>query len=193
MKVPINSDAESVEEVFRNSSLEKQTLFLDKLRLYTELLELASVESLDVMRDKRYLWNAFKRINVLPSSDLFEKITPGDSIEVYDANGIQIFSNFEFSALVSYNFEELIWYSFDELFGRDEKYSLALQGEFIRCFTTAKGPFKPNVDDHICWEKFSAGKKSAKVSMNMFAPIFGVDKKPKAMLASNGIQLFKNV
>lgn len=189
MSLPIKSNPSLILSEFAKADSARQETFLNKISLYTELIELAAVENINILRDKRFLWQSFRKLNVVPSSDLFEKIAPGDYIEVYDPNGIQIFANFEFCALTSYTFEEIAWFPWEELFGRDSKHTEAIMNEFARCFTEAKGPFKPNIEDHLCWEIMSEDKKRATASMKMFAPIFGLDKKPKAMLATSNIQL----
>ncbi|MCJ8277306.1 MAG: hypothetical protein HRT44_02710 [Bdellovibrionales bacterium] len=186
---PIKSDPIKVRDLFLNADETKQKEFLSRIKSYSDLLRMSNVEDIGVWRDKRFLWNSFKKLNVLPPSDLFENIEAGDYIEVYDPNGIQLFSNFEFCAVVSYTFEEIIWYPWQDLFGRDLKYTDAIFSEFGRCFEKAKGPFKPNIDDHRCWEIMSEEKRTATVTMKMFAPIFGSDGQPKALLATSKIQL----
>lgn len=188
----IHCDPVRVYPHFFCADLQKQLSFLRRLKLYIELLEEAQIEGMDVMRDKMFLWKSFQKIRVIPSSDLFEKIIPGDYIEVYDSTGVQLFSNFEFLAILSYSFEEVLWWPWDELFGRHPENNEPIGRAFEKCFLNASGPFHPGVEEHLCWEVRSPEMKKAKVLMKMFAPIFGKDKKPKAMLATSTIKVINN-
>lgn len=188
----IRRDPSTVYPHFFCADLNKQLPFLRRLKLYIELLEEAQIEGMDVMRDKMFLWKSFQKIRVVPSSDLFELIVPGDYIEVYDATGVQLFSNFEFLSILSYSFEEVLWWSWDELFGRHPEHNEPIGRAFEKCFIDAKGPFCPDIEEHLCWEMRSPEMKKAKVFMKMFSPIFGRDKSPKAMLATSTIKVIHN-
>ena len=185
----LKSDPDAILPYFRVAPLVERKKFIGKLRFYTQLIASADAENIDIMKDKAFLWKSFSQIGLLPTSDLFAQIHPGDYIEVYDTDGVQLFANFEFLSLISYSFEEILWWSWDQLFQRDPQHTNAIMANFVRCFTNAKGPFVPDVENHICWETRSENPKRAQVTMKMFAPLFARNKKPMAMLATSQIQL----
>ncbi len=189
MGLNIKSNPQIVLPYFRVAPLLKRQEFITKIKFYTQLIATSEMENIDIIKDKAFLWKSFSQIGLLPSSDLFSQIHPGDYIEVYDPDGIQLFANFEFLSLISYSFEEILWWPWDQLFDRDPKHTESILSNFVRCFSDAQGPFVPSVENHICWETRSETPKEALVTMKMFAPLFARNKKPMAMLATSKIQL----
>jgi len=185
----IKCDPESIRPYFRAAPISERKKFIAKIRFYSQLIASAEAENIDIMKDKAFLWKSFSQIGLLPNSDLFSQIHPGDYIEVYDSEGVQLFANFEFLSLISYSFEEILWWSWDQLFARDPRHTETMMVNFTHCFTQALGPFVPSVEDHICWETRSETPKKALVTLKMFAPLFARNKKPMAMLATSKIQL----
>ncbi|NCN39610.1 hypothetical protein GW916_00015 [bacterium] len=53
------------------------------------------------------LWSILNVLGVLPPSDLFSNIGPGDTIEAYDLNHVQIWRNINFMKICSYTLEEI--------------------------------------------------------------------------------------
>lgn len=189
MGLGLKSNPRSVLPYFRVAPLLERQKFIAKIKFYTQLIASSEAENIDIMKDKAFLWKSLNQIGVLPSSDLFSQIHPGDYIEVYDPEGVQLFANFEFLSLISYSFEEILWWSWDQLFDRDSQHTKTILSNFVHCFSEAQGPFVPSVVDHVCWETRSKTPKKAQVTMKMFAPLFARNKKPMAMLATSKIQL----
>src|ERR1019366_3529814 len=106
-----------------------------------------------------------------PSSELLDEIHDGDYVEIYDSSGVQVFANFEFCAMITYSIEEVTCRHWTELYERDEKHTSQIMAEFTKAFTTATGPFTPNIDVHITKERENP-TNSAHVTMKKFAPLF---------------------
>lgn len=187
--VPIRSDASNMEPAFREASPEIQANFLKKIQFYYDLCVGAIQEDIELIEDKRFLWYAFKQLGMRPPSDLMNHIDPKDHIEVYDAQGVQVFANFEFCRLIAYSIEEIFLFSWDQLFGREQKYTDLIMAAFAKSVTVANGPFHPEVPRHTCWELRLQSKRQAVVDMKMFCPIFDQSGRRAYMIATSHITL----
>lgn len=67
----------------------------------------------------RLLWRILKKIKATPESDIFDKISENDVIEVYLDDHTQIFRNLEFFNHTSFTIDELLCGAWYKLYKRD--------------------------------------------------------------------------
>lgn len=186
----LSASIASFEPHFLAGTEEQQAIFIARTRLYNQLID-AGIQPETDFRDSRFLWSLFNILKIKPPSGLMNKIDMNDYIEIRDANGLHIFGNMNFLKILSYSFEELFWFSWEELFSREESVNDLIKSQFIRAVTFEENPFDPNIPEHICSEKKSSEKRSAKVKMNIFSPLFtNRNDGMKYMLASSKITRF---
>lgn len=184
---PVSSDPSKVYLQYRESDSLRQNLFLEKCEFYHSLIEAALESQIDIVNDKRYIWKSLTHMNCRPSSDLMDLIHSGDAVEIYYADGVQKFSNFDFCLNTTYCIEELFWHPWHLLFGRDPKHLEQIMTEFRKAVNEAEGPFEPLVDVHDCWEVLSGSKMRCRVKMRMFAPIRNRSGQTEYMIAASEI------
>lgn len=170
-KVEFRSDVELITADFLKLSDSEQLQYLNRLEFSYQNALGAVNEKYSLIRDKRYVWRTIRNLGATPKSDLLEHITESDYVEIYDNTGIQVFSNFEFCKLVTYSIEEVSFYPWTDLYTRDENTTKQIMTTVERTFFKETGPFKPEIDDHICSENRSNSGREFKVNMKMFSPI----------------------
>jgi hypothetical protein len=65
-------------------------------------------------------WRALSMLDLMPPGDFFDKITSGDVVHIYNAEGVHIYANLKFFELVSYSMEQVYCTPWDQLWYRDK-------------------------------------------------------------------------
>lgn len=126
--------------LFARLPYERQLEIFKSFYTYYDLFASSQQNAISLQDDKRLLWWSLNKLQLRPTSDLFDKICNKDIIEIYDRMGTQIYRNFEFFSVCSYTLDEIFSSNWMSLFNRDEKdlnelYRLAektYQGEFTQ-------------------------------------------------------------
>lgn len=170
-KIEYRSNVNLITSDFSKLLPEQQDRYLKRLEFSYQNALQAVRANYSLQRDKRYVWRTIQSLGGIPSSNLLDHITESDYIEIYDCDSVQVFANFEFCKLVTYTLEEVTFYPWTELYGRDEKITQQIINTIDRTMTKEKGPFQPDIDDHVCFENRSQSGRHFRVKMKMFSPI----------------------
>jgi len=144
---------------------------------------LASGQKLNESRS--LTWNALKYFGLIPSSDLFGKITETDVVEIYDMEHVQIFRNFQFFEYCSYTIEDVFCRPWQELFIR---YDTSVTEKLLACLGGLLSNPKhetvaTHVGSHLIEESSSVFRHKLDVDVKYLSLLYGVDHKPQAYLA----------
>lgn len=192
VRVSVCSNPQIIFEDYKKASYEKQRDFLSKIEFYVSLCQEALSMSIDLIKDKKFIWLTFKRLDCFPSAELMDQIKDGDAVEIYRAEtGVLEFCNFDFCRNVGYSIEQLFFEPWHELFYRDEKYMRQITDQFKKSVTIARGPFIPNIEEHICYEASSLAGNSINVKMKMFSPVKHKSGQIKYMIATSDLKVVK--
>jgi hypothetical protein len=122
--------------------------------------------------DRTMAWSMLVKMRLIPLSDVFSHIRPGDIIEIYNQDSVQVFRSFSFFKPVSYTLEELFVHEGWELYRRPETY---YERTFSTCNSILKGEIDTTVfrciDDHVVEEVFSENKTKAHVEEVFLSPL----------------------
>jgi hypothetical protein len=91
---------------FSNLSQVQKLKALKVLSHQRDFLAMAESEGLKPT-SPQLVWRALNKMKLLPPSDLFDKITEEDTIEVYHADGTTSFKNLTFFTFISMSLEEI--------------------------------------------------------------------------------------
>jgi PAS domain-containing protein len=184
--IPTSVNVANVRRLIETKSDADLRVFFDRIRFFYDVCAQAHASS-GALEEKQLLWSCMTRLGVRPPSDLFERIDPTDYVEIYDAQGIQVFRNFEFCRLITYTLDEILTYGWDELYERSQDLTSTIFGEVARMFGSKATVADLAIPTHTCAEKLSGSGRSFEVKMKFFAPLFkGSD--PVYLLAASTIE-----
>jgi hypothetical protein len=105
---------------FSAQTAEKKRDILSGMQVFVEIcqLTLANGKKLDDARS--LIWYGLSHLEMRFTSDLFDKITDGDIVEVYTSDNIQILRNFKFFEYTSYTIEDVYCRPWTDLFIRHD-------------------------------------------------------------------------
>jgi hypothetical protein len=118
-------------------------------------------------------WWTIRNLKWRPLSDIFSYVKPGDTLEIYDLQHIQIFRSFNMFKCISYSLDELVTYQWPELYERNERDAKAIMFDVDRAIAevrTIAGADTTSVD-HIVSERFSIRKRSALYQTRAVSPL----------------------
>lgn len=105
---------------FQKLSSDARAALTRQVTEYVDVMSESSIEDRSVLRNSRTLWRMLGRLRWRPAPDLFESLRDEFVIEIYDADGLQIFRSFNFFPLCTYTLEEIYTLPWFELYDRDE-------------------------------------------------------------------------
>ncbi|WP_413291110.1 hypothetical protein [Bdellovibrio sp. HCB337] len=154
-------------------STAKKIDVIDHLEVYYNLCAEHLSEGQALRDSKRFTWRALVKMGLAPFSDLLNRITEGDIVEIYGCDNTQLFRNLEFFDVCSYSIEELFCVEWYRLFQRDNKIS-DLIGQKVKELLDYKHPegLEGPFPEHIVTEIFSDEKYQSKVFMKVVAPLY---------------------
>ena len=140
---------------------------------YSDIVRSALEESNDLQDDLTLVWAMIKKLNLIPSDRLFSEIKHNDIIEVYRADGIQVFRNFNFHKICSYQYPELFAQAWDKLFFRDADISKLIQEAAFKVFSgQSQGMLDVSyIPVHKMAELKSPGMYTMKMKQKFFHPL----------------------
>lgn len=155
----------------RSLTREKQDLIIKQFTDYYDVCArtLAQQANSD---DRTMAWSMLVRMKLVPHSDVFDHIRPGDVIEIYNQDSVQVFRSFSFFRLISYTLEEFFVHEWWELYRRPEE---ASRKAFEICQNILRGGVPETVyeclDVHEVEEVFSENKTKARVEEVLLSPL----------------------
>jgi hypothetical protein len=157
---------------FRRLSIERRQEVLhqvsETVAVYDELL----TESLSLRDNSQLLWRCLRRLKLVPSGDLFDKLTNEDIIVIFAPDQRQIFRNLEFLRHSILTLEELYtteWYRYTR---RDPGITQKIR-ELAADLSTGKkiGTFDPGIEEHVIEQVGSNGPAKLRIKINYVSPV----------------------
>jgi hypothetical protein len=126
----------------------------------------------DLSYNRRAAWSEIKRSGFVIRSEVFENLKDEDIIEIWGADGRQIFRSFHALKFWSYTLEELLTYPFFELFERDASLETAYLVWFQKLLSgVVIETVALDIPSHVVREKRSKRKYSSVVTPKMVSPL----------------------
>ncbi|GIL18677.1 MAG: hypothetical protein BroJett040_24280 [Oligoflexia bacterium] len=173
---------------FLNLPRSLQESIYSSLEKFYQLCEMAENDGVPFEDSgKSIIWWTLTRLGMVPSSDLMSHIQPGVSIEVYNAENVQIFRTFDILRKISYSLSEIVTYEWWELF---ERSSFVNQGMIQMAQDAASGKISgvhyTSFPEHEVREVMSEEKCSIRMRHLFICPL-----KDKAGGFAGGISVFQ--
>lgn len=141
-----------------------------------EIFESMLAEKQSLKDSSKHVWRFLRQMNLTPQSDIFDKMSDNDVVEIYipDETGQrQAFRNLRFLECVSVTLEQLFSLDWRVLCNREEKYSQQIldSGMSIlegRVTTTIA---IDHIEPHRVWEVDSEALMNWIIRMKYFSPV----------------------
>lgn len=125
--------------------------------------------------DRYFIELCAKRMGLIFDKGVYDILKPGDVVEIYNVDLIQVFRNFAFFDVCSYTLLDLMNYEFFELYDRSQ-----LINHYILEATSSIGKrgfdLSPvslqHVPRHLLQEKFSQDKLTSMVQFKWMYPVY---------------------
>lgn len=157
---------------FRKLSPERKDHVFRNLDFYRTLCSEHINEGYKIQDSKSFTWRALNKLNLVPPSDMFDKLLDEDIVEIYSSESIQLFRNFRFFEVCSYSLEELCCIEWWHLFDRDQEEAKNMVAEIGRLLKgEIRGGFAPDVRPHVTSETQSEEKLVMDYEMRWIAPL----------------------
>lgn len=164
----------------------------NQLSFYAELCSEHIKEGYKISDGSTFLWRAFRKLGLTPTSDLFQFLTNESVIEVYSDENIQLFRNLNFFTYCSYSLEELHSLEWWHLYDRDAGVTNAIFEEGRKMFGgEIRGTYCPGLPDHIVRELASEEKLVMQVEFQAMSPLFS-NRRPTAALLATKPKIISN-
>lgn len=159
---------------FRSLSSVLQKEINESFRSYFNICLTASNEGIGLDDDRALVWYAIKYLCLRPSSDLFDKLSKGDIIEVYNTENIQIFRNIRFFEITSYTLGDIFTHPWTELYEREKESESNILHEVIKVFKGETNYTKSiiHIKRHEILEAFSQGGNVILAQFKYVSPIY---------------------
>lgn len=177
---------------YSNLTVEAKKIALKDASTYLQVLN----TDLDQEENNQYsegqsLWLALKFFGLRPTSDVFEHLTKQDAIELYSAEGIQLWRNFKFMEVCSYTLEEIFCYTWQERYERDETATQKII-EVISNFSLDNPKTVRCSIKNLLKEKFSVKKLTIDVCHEHLSPVFDYSNRPAGFISSSKVNIISN-
>ena len=152
-------------------SAAEQVRFLARFEYFSILM----MDAKTTGDDKYFLKMCAERLGLIFDKTAYDDIRPGDVIEIYNTDLIQVFRNFEFFDVCSYTLLDLLTNEFYELYERGQ---LINQGLFGAISTLNTRAFNMdaidlmNLPQHLLQEKFSTDHLRSLVQFKKMYPVY---------------------
>lgn len=175
---------------FSTLSRERQLQVLANLESNIRVCEITLSNGEKLTDSAAMTWSAIKELKLRPTSDLFSFITNDAVIEIHDAQGCQLYRNFQFYSFCSYTLEELYCLPWNELYTRDES---VLNGLFALASKIYAGQVKETISTglptHVIKELNSPFKYEINADVDYLSPLYDLNNRPVATVAIERGQL----
>ncbi|MES3037189.1 MAG: hypothetical protein V4736_04705 [Bdellovibrionota bacterium] len=171
---------------FRTLPTAVQKDCFNRFSTYYNLCMMAAKSDISFNDDRSLAWWAMKEYGFRPSSDFFDKLEKEDLLEIYNAQGIQIYRNWAFFQVSGYSMGDLFVFPWNELYIRDQEINDSLFAHASRGLAAdCRSTFMCSVPRHLCVEALSPSQNICDVQMKFIAPLFDKSDSPVAFVITS--------
>ena len=117
-------------------------------------------------------WWVLSSSRLRPLSDVFDKITELDTIEIYNREHVQIFRSFNMFRCLSYSLDELVTHEWFELYSRPKVEEEKVIATFERAMREQVTILDDSGSYHVVSERFSPRLRRARYETRVVSPLF---------------------
>lgn len=154
------------------SNLRNQSI--RNFKTYKTICESVVKDGHSLNNNLQFVWYALKELKLKPSSEFFDKILDTDVIEIYNAEGVQIFRNFRFFEFCGYTLADIFLNPWFDLYYRNEDLTKRIFEQVAQCLTRKEGGlYYPSIEKHEIFEIFSGAPHTVSYSIKHFCAFYG--------------------
>lgn len=175
---------------FKILDSDQKVKVVSDIRSYLKIC-LETVNSGNALSNSRQLtWKALQELGLLPTSDLFTKMSDEHVIAIYNSENKQIFRNLKFFDVSSYSLEDLYCRSWYDLYCRDKECEKIIMQNSISVFRGERDMcFNPQVPEHILSELDSPFKFDIKINVEYLSPLYNESKQVAAAVTIDSCEI----
>lgn len=153
---------------------ESQDRLVSSLSAYCEVMQETLAEEGNIVRNQNTLWRMLGRLGWRSSSDLYQNLKDDYVLEIYDANGFQLYRSFNFFQLCTYTLEQIFTVPWFELYERDDAMS---QANLLIAKNVLEvpelGTRAMGMGDHDVFEKKRPFRRRTRIRPRVISPLYG--------------------
>lgn len=160
---------------FHLLSPDLQQVAIHSLEQNVSVFQELEIQGYSLKDDKQFVWRMLKKLDLTPSSDIFDKQEEGDVVEIYNLEGRQIFRNLRFFQVTSFTLEEILCAHWNEFTKRPEEVTQKLFALMVRLASgqiTKTIELQPEIPTHVFEELITARKHLVEISLLFLSPVY---------------------
>ncbi len=165
---------------------QRETIFR-QFQKYSDLCAEVDSQDFSFRASKELTARILKKIGVVAPVNFFDTLDQGDIVEIYDANGVQVFRNFDFYEHCTYTLLDLVSYPWYELLERHESITGIIGGHIQTIMGNCNETVPSTVPVHSMREIFSEEKRMFYSKFKYFAPLFSGPGKKTGFICSGAL------
>jgi len=177
---------------FKDMNTQQQQSSYSRFQFYYEICQDCLVDGNSLKGNNKLLWYAIRKMNLRPKSDLFDKISQEDVVEIYDSSFMQVYRNFNFFEICSYSLADLFMWEWRDLYYRDDEITQGLAIQGYQVFTVNPTTQRIQLNIHEVHEKFSTNKFKLKMTPGYFSPLLNKQGLVEAGVATSRVDIISS-
>jgi hypothetical protein len=168
---------EKTEAIFREADEALQLRMIARLESEISIFEdmLGADETLE--NPARQLWRYFLKRKLVPCSDVLDKITSSDTVQVYGADLRLLFASLNFFDYISFTLEQIFSETWQSAVVRDPQYVQQLFADFTNIFSgEIRNTVKPATPAHLIEELETESLLKSDLIVKWMSPVFQNEK-----------------
>lgn len=160
--------------LFTKLPVEKQKLIIEALATQVRMFEMAEKEGISFRSNKQILWHAIKSLGLTPCSDICDRVTDEDILEIHWlADKVQLFHSFSFYEKSSYTIEEIRTTPWENLYQTDPSTFGHIFGMVDELLTgQRRQTYNPNIPKYTVQETQSVFQFLVEIEYLLTSPLF---------------------
>lgn len=186
--VIVQASSEHGEQSFLKLSLPNQEMIYKHVCDYLEIVSAipditeSPTQYPTYNKEIKCLDMALKKFNLTPKDDCQQYLTKGDIVEIYSAEGVQLYRNFEFFKNCSYSLMDVITNEWFVLYERPQQIIDTMINICSQVLKSGKETVQYAVPEHILRERYLNAKRAFKIVSKYISPLVDSNGQTTAVL-----------
>jgi hypothetical protein len=168
---------------FQNLPSNNQHQIVSDFKNYVDVCEHTLQANFTLKNSKQFLWKMLGRLQLRPTSDVFDEMSDQDIIEIYRTDHTQLFRNLKFLEVCTYPVADLYVRPWTDLYARPPHVMDDIVENIQACIAQKK-TVRSTLPHYYLMELDSSLNQMFVVEQGIFSPLFDKDNSVVAFLCS---------
>lgn len=159
-------------DFYRSLSNERKEAALKASLVYSEICNDTTREGRPLSDTRMSLWSSLRHYGLIPHSDLMNYITDDMVVELYTAEGNQLYRNMKFLEVCSYTLADVFMHPWYELFERNDEMVSDIDKEVAAILMPGSSTIASTLKPHRIVEAFSEERLEIEMTFKYWSPVF---------------------